>query len=166
MSSSTLPQVPLLFLLFISLSLLFAFVAPYTDTPTAYELLESYDFPVGILPKGVTGYELNPDTGEFKLYLPQTCKFSIQGYDLEYKSTISGVVSKDRITKLKGISVRIFIIWLSITEVDNKNGQLQFSVGIASANFPLDGFEESPTCGCGFDCNGANHLISTLVSSS
>ena len=32
--------------------------------------------------------------------------------------------------------------------------ELQFSVGIASANFPLDGFDESPSCGCGFDCVG------------
>uniref|UniRef100_A0A803NDS1 Uncharacterized protein n=1 Tax=Chenopodium quinoa TaxID=63459 RepID=A0A803NDS1_CHEQI len=129
MSSST-TTTPLLLLFLISLSVV------ATAKPTAYEVLESYDFPVGLLPNGVTGYELNPETGEFKAYLPQTCKFTIEGYDLEYKSTITGVISKDRLTHLKGISVKVLLLWLSIVEVDKKNGELQFSVGIASANFP------------------------------
>ncbi|KAL2927716.1 hypothetical protein RDABS01_028719 [Bienertia sinuspersici] len=142
----------------------FSLIAATTTTPTAYEILHSYDFPTGLLPKGVSGYELNPETGEFKAYLPESCKFSIDGYDLEYKSTITGVISKDKLTNLKGVSVKVFFLWLSIVEVDNKNGELQFSVGIASANFPLEGFEESPQCGCGFDCDDAD--FSSLVSSS
>ncbi|KAJ8444024.1 hypothetical protein Cgig2_020870 [Carnegiea gigantea] len=138
-----------------SLLLFFPLLAATTagdDTPTAYEVLESYDFPVGLLPEGVTGYELNPETGEFKVYLDKTCRFHIESYELEYKSTITGVISPGRLSNLKGVSVKVLFLWFSIVEVTKDDDELEFSVGIASARFSLEGFEESPSCGCGFDC--------------
>ncbi|CAI9288699.1 unnamed protein product [Lactuca saligna] len=89
--------VALLSFLLLSLPLLYS-AAPLT----AYEALEQYDFPAGLLPLGVTGYTLNEDTGEFEAYLSETCSYSVEGYDLKYKSTISGKISKDKITDLKG----------------------------------------------------------------
>lgn len=126
------------------------------DTPTAYEKLLEYDFPVGLLPVGVTGYELNTDTGAFKAYLKETCTFKIQGYDLKYKSTISGVIEKGKLKNLSGINVKILIVWLNIVEVSRKGDTLDFSVGIMSAGFGVSNFDESPQCGCGFDCNDLN----------
>ncbi|KAK6124447.1 hypothetical protein DH2020_041810 [Rehmannia glutinosa] len=80
--------------------------------------------------------------------------FTIDGYDLKYKSTITGTISTDRIKNLKGIQVKILFFWVNIIEVtkDDDDDELEFSVGIASANFPVDSFYESPQCGCGFDC--------------
>lgn len=127
------------------------------NTPTAYEVLESYDFPVGILPKGVLGYVLDSSTGKFSVYLNGTCTFSIDSYELKYKSTITGVISKDKISSLSGIKVKVLILWLNIVTVTRDGDELDFSVGIASADFPVSNFLESPTCGCGFDCvNGIN----------
>ncbi|KAG8370636.1 hypothetical protein BUALT_Bualt13G0003900 [Buddleja alternifolia] len=122
------------------------------DSPTVYEVLESYGFPVGVLPKGVTSYELNTTTGEFTVHLNKTCSFTIQGYDLRYKTTISGTISKNKITNLKGIQVKVLLFWLNIVEVDMDGDELELSVGIVSASFPVDNFYESPQCGCGFDC--------------
>ena len=45
-------------------------------------------------------------------------------------------------------------MWLNIVEVVNKGNELEFSVGIASADFPMDNFEVCPQCGCGLNCNG------------
>ncbi|KAK2965181.1 hypothetical protein RJ640_019936 [Escallonia rubra] len=123
------------------------------DTQTAYEVLEDYDFPVGLLPTGVTGYELNTTTGKFKAYLNGTCSFSIDSYKLKYKSTISGVITTDKLTSLKGISVKVLLFWVNIVKVTRDDDELEFSVGIASADFPVDSFDESPQCGCGFDCD-------------
>ncbi|KAD3068679.1 hypothetical protein E3N88_36559 [Mikania micrantha] len=123
------------------------------DTPTAYDELLEYDFPVGLLPKGVTGYELNKNTGEFKAFLRETCSFKIQGYDIKYKSTISGVIERGRLKNLKGINVKILVVWLNIVEVSRHGDQIDFSVGIMSAGFGIGNFLESPQCGCGFDCN-------------
>lgn len=126
------------------------------DKLTAYEVLESCDFPVGLLPKGVVDYELDSSTGEFTVQLNETCTFSIESYELKYKSTITGVISKDKVTNLSGIRVKVLILWLNVVEVTRDGDDLDFSVGIASASFPVSNFVESPTCGCGFDCDTAN----------
>ncbi|PKI51649.1 uncharacterized protein At5g01610-like [Punica granatum] len=119
---------------------------------TAYEVLEEYDFPVGLLPKGVLSYELNKSTGEFSVYLNGSCTYSIDSYELKYKSKITGVISTDKLKSLSGIKVKVLFLWLSIVEVVKDDDELEFSVGIASADFPVSNFDESPTCGCGFDC--------------
>ncbi|ESQ36654.1 hypothetical protein EUTSA_v10008908mg [Eutrema salsugineum] len=125
------------------------------DLPTAYSLLQSYNFPVGILPKGVVSYDLDESTGKFHAYFNKSCSFALQGsYQLDYKSTISGYISENKITKLTGVKVKVLFLWLNIVEVIRNGDELEFSVGITSANFAIEEFYESPQCGCGFDCNG------------
>ncbi|KAJ0235700.1 Uncharacterized protein HA466_0264830 [Hirschfeldia incana] len=140
---------------------LFCFTPPFItaatdgDLPTAYSLLQSYNFPVGILPKGIASYDLDKSTGKFHAYFNKSCSFALQGsYQLDYKSTISGVISENKLTKLTGVKVKVLFVWLNIVEVLRKGDQLEFSVGITSANFAIREFYESPQCGCGFDCNG------------
>ncbi|KAI4349676.1 hypothetical protein L6164_010236 [Bauhinia variegata] len=126
------------------------------EHPTAYDLLGDYHFPEGILPKGVIGYDLEPSTGKFHAYLKGSCSFSLEGsYQLKYKSTVSGYISKDRITSLTGVSVKVLFFWLNIVEVVRSGDDLEFSVGIASASFPLSNFFESPQCGCGVNCGSS-----------
>ncbi|XP_059659571.1 uncharacterized protein At5g01610-like [Cornus florida] len=132
----------------------------------AYDVLKSYDFPMGLLPKGITGYDLDKSTEKFHAYLTGTCSFSLEGsYQLKYQSTISGYISKDRITNLSGISVKVLFFWLNIVEVVRRGDQLEFSVGIASADFGIENFEECPQCGCGLDCN-SNGQVRKIITSS
>lgn len=127
---------------------------PSDSNLTAYQALQTFDFPVGILPVGALGYELDRSTGAFKAYLNGDCEFAIQNYyQLRYKSTIAGKISKDRLANLSGVSVKILFLWLNIVEVTRDGDELYFSVGIASSSFGIDNFYESPQCGCGFDCN-------------
>lgn len=143
------PITAILFLLLLS--------PPITSSaapPTAYEVLAGYDFPSGILPQGITGYELDESTGKFRAFLNGSCSFSLEGsYQLSYKSTISGVISRDKLTELNGVTVKVLFFWLNIVEVVRNGDDLDFSVGIASASFPLDNFFVSPRCGCGLDCD-------------
>lgn len=136
------------------------------DDASPYELLQAYDFPSGLLPKGVIGYKLDRETGKFSAYLNGTCSFNIESYKLKYKSTISGQISKRKVKNLKGVSVKILLFWLNMVEVIRDGDELQFSVGIASADFAVDNFVESPQCGCGFDCNDLKKDLSSLLSSS
>lgn len=146
-------------LLLVSLSSTFA-----DDTQlTAYEALEEYDFPAGLLPVGVTGYTLDEETGEFQVFLNNACTYSVQGYDLKYQSTISGTISKDKITDLKGISVKVLFFWVNIVEVTRDDDELSLSVGILSASFDISGFVESPQCGCGFDCNSLPEITNAIM---
>ncbi|KAG8477640.1 hypothetical protein CXB51_030385 [Gossypium anomalum] len=117
------------------------------------QLCPNYDFPASILPKGVSGYELNRGTGEFSAFLQETCNFKIDSYELSYKSIIHGVISPGRITNLKSVSVKVLFFWLDIVQVIHDGEEMEFSVGISSANSPTNNFYESPQCGCGFDCN-------------
>ncbi|XP_058077132.1 uncharacterized protein At5g01610-like [Magnolia sinica] len=124
-----------------------------TDTPTAYEVLQEYDFPKGLLPKGATGYDLDRSTGKFSAYLNGSCSFSLEGsYQLKYKSTIKGTISKDKLTDLSGVSVKVLFFWVNIIEVTRSGNELDFSVGILSASFPISNFLECPQCGCGLNC--------------
>ncbi|KAG8648290.1 uncharacterized protein LOC110621930 [Manihot esculenta] len=121
--------------------------------PTAYEILTLYNFPVGLLPKGVTGYYLDKTTGKFSAFLNGTCIFSLEGsYQIRYKSTVKGLISRGKLSRLEGVSVKLFFMWIDIVEVSRNGDSLDFSVGIASAGFPIDNFEESPQCGCGLKC--------------
>ncbi|CAJ1969761.1 unnamed protein product [Sphenostylis stenocarpa] len=120
---------------------------------SAYDVLMEYGFPVGLLPKGAIGYSLNRETGQFAVYFDGTCSFVIESYTLKYKPTITGVISKGRLYNLKGVTVKILLLWLNIVEVTLQGSDVSFSVGIASADFGVENFVESPQCGCGFDCN-------------
>ncbi|XP_019162085.1 PREDICTED: uncharacterized protein At5g01610-like [Ipomoea nil] len=137
------------------------------DSLTAYEILQEYDFPVGILPIGVESYELNQNTGKFAAYFGGSCSFTIEGYNLKYSKKITGTISQDKLRNLSGVQVKILFFWLNIVEVTHKGDNLEFSVGITSAGFGIDNFYESPQCGCGFSCvNRNNSNLQTLVSSS
>ncbi|KAI3958213.1 hypothetical protein MKW92_029639 [Papaver armeniacum] len=119
---------------------------------SAYEILQGYGFPVGLLPVGVTGYELDESSGKFAAHFGAgDCSFPLSGYQLKYKSTITGVISNGKLTNLSGITVKVLFVWANIIEV-LKREQLQFSIGIASAYFPIDSFYDSPKCGCGLKC--------------
>ncbi|GLT42439.1 hypothetical protein SLA2020_164370 [Shorea laevis] len=129
---------PLLLLLLLTSSAV-PYASSAISTLTAYEVLEEYDFPIGLLPKGVLGYKLNSST--------------------------------DKLKSLSGIKVKVLFFWLSIKEVIRDGDELEFSVGIASADFPVSNFNECPTCGCGFDCDSVksngwmdkfNRLVSTF----
>ncbi|KAG8085358.1 hypothetical protein GUJ93_ZPchr0010g7742 [Zizania palustris] len=135
------------------LALLLAGASYAEEKPTAYDLLEAYDFPRGILPKGVVSYTLDRSTGDFTATLNATCEFAIQGsYSLRYQPTVSGRIAADSLTGLRGVAVKVLLFWLNIVEVSRRGDQLEFSVGVVSADFGVDNFLESPQCGCGFDC--------------
>uniref|UniRef100_A0A0D6R378 DUF538 domain-containing protein n=1 Tax=Araucaria cunninghamii TaxID=56994 RepID=A0A0D6R378_ARACU len=123
------------------------------DGKSVYDVLESYNFPRGILPTNAKDYVLNPD-GSFQVFLDKLCSFAIEaGYQLRYERKISGNISPGYLKNLKGISVKIAFFWLNISEVELSDGQLEFCVGPFSAAFPLSNFDICPTCGCGLDCD-------------
>jgi hypothetical protein len=58
-----------------------------------YERLEDYGFPVGLLPRSVTGYNLEPN-GRFTLYLENKCQVLVEGkYPMIYNKVITGMLS-------------------------------------------------------------------------
>ncbi|KAI3928018.1 hypothetical protein MKW98_023619 [Papaver atlanticum] len=131
---------------------------------SAYEVIQGYGFPAGLLPVGVKAYELDNNSGKFALHLGEgACSFPIFGYEIKYEPTFTGIISNGKLTNLNGISVKVLsFYWVSIFEV-LKRDELQFSVGIVSVNFPIDNFYDSPNCGCGLNCRP---IVDPLIVSS
>ncbi|EAY82554.1 hypothetical protein OsI_37775 [Oryza sativa Indica Group] len=123
-----------------------------TSTPTAYEMLERYDFPRGILPVGVEGYELRED-GSFEVYFPRDCEFMLaRTWLVRYGARIAGAAASGRLTSLQGVYVKVLFVWLPVGEVDRSGDTLSFYIGPVSTSFPLSDFAHSP------HCRGYDHL--------
>uniref|UniRef100_A0A0D9XQP5 Uncharacterized protein n=1 Tax=Leersia perrieri TaxID=77586 RepID=A0A0D9XQP5_9ORYZ len=138
-----------------------------TSTPTAYEMVERYGFPRGILPEGVDSYALRPD-GSFEVLLSAVsvsgdgnsgdCEFRVGdggAYLLRYGRRVAGNAREGSIRELEGVSVKVVFAWLGIGRVDAAGGELRFFVGPFSASFPATNFAECPRCRCGFDCSNS-----------
>ncbi|XP_020599740.1 uncharacterized protein LOC110039119 [Phalaenopsis equestris] len=129
------------------------------DSVSAYDALQLYNFPIGLLPQGVIRYDLENSTGEFSVYFNGSCSFSLEGsYQLRYQPSISGRISTNRLGNLKGVSVKVILFWIKIVEVVRNGDELEFSVGIASADFAIDNFGISPQCGCGLNCDAVGDV--------
>ncbi|CAN6337561.1 unnamed protein product [Urochloa humidicola] len=126
--------------------------------PSAYEMLEGFGFPRGILPEGVTGYTYRPSDGAFEVFLGGgDCEFEVDGgYRLTYRRRIYGNVEGGSIRNLGGVSVRMFLFNWGIDRVVMEDAaHLMFYVGPLSQAFPADNFEESPRCR-GRSCGGGD----------
>lgn len=116
--------------------------------PSAYEMLEGFGFPKGILPEGVTGYTYRPSDGAFEVFMSGDCEFDVDGgYRLTYRRRIYGNVEGGSIRNLGGVSVRMFLFNWGIDRVVMEDAaHLMFYVGPISQAFPADNFVESPQC--------------------
>jgi Protein of unknown function, DUF538 len=82
---------------------------------------------------------------------------------VRYKRTIKGTVQSGTVTDLKGVSVRILLVWVPITGVENSGDELTFSIGPISKSFPVSDFDECPRCRCRSEC--ANEVQGVLADS-
>ncbi|GAB2300401.1 hypothetical protein Dimus_034443 [Dionaea muscipula] len=110
--------------------------------------LESYGFPIGLLPLNVRSYSLNRTSGEFAVNLSDLCKLILppDNYLATYSKTITGKIVENRIAELDGIRVRAFFQWWSVTGIRSSGDDLVFEVGMVSAKYPSRNFDESPAC--------------------
>jgi hypothetical protein len=122
--------------------------APVAAQPSAYEMLEGFGFPRGILPEGVTGYTYRPSDGAFEVFMGGDCEFEVDGgYRLTYRRRIYGNVEGGSIRNLGGVSVRMFLFNWGIDRVVMEDAaHLVFYVGPLSQAFPADNFGQSPQC--------------------
>ncbi|XP_062197880.1 uncharacterized protein LOC133900685 [Phragmites australis] len=159
-------HLPFVALVFLAASGMASAASGNSTTPTAYEMLERYNFPRGILPEGVQRYELRPD-GSFEVFLSGNggCEFRVADrYVLRYDRRIAGNARTGSIRGLEGVSVKVLFMWLGITEVDRTGDQLSFLVGPLAASFPLGNFAKSPRCRCGFHCANAGEVAAAAAS--
>ncbi|KAH1206641.1 hypothetical protein GmHk_16G047032 [Glycine max] len=77
--------------------------------------------------------------------LSQSHKLSAYDVLMEYRFSV-GLLPKGAIGlyNLKGVTVKILLLWLNIIEVSRQGNNIYFSVRITSAYFGVENFLESP----------------------
>nr|ABK23042.1 unknown [Picea sitchensis] len=105
---------------------------------SAYTVLEQFGFPRGILPANAGAYTLNSDDGSFVINLESPCSLDLDsGYQLKYRSQITGRIETGAIRKLTGVSVKVLFFWVSIDEAIRDGDELLFYVGVVRLRSPF-----------------------------
>ncbi|KAK9669552.1 hypothetical protein RND81_13G139000 [Saponaria officinalis] len=86
-----------------------------SDPITIYDALASHGLPIGLLPKGVKGFTIDP-TGLFEAHLDQTCRSKLDN-QFEYKPDISGQLTYGRVANLTGMESLELFVWVSVNEI-------------------------------------------------
>ncbi|KAL3622974.1 hypothetical protein CASFOL_030547 [Castilleja foliolosa] len=131
---------------FLCLSLFALYVS--ADGGGAHGELLKYGFPVGLLPANVESYTLNHTSGFFSVKLSESCQVTLppDNYLATYSHKITGKLVENRIAELDGISVRAFFKWWGITGIRSNGQDLVFEVGVVTAKYPANNFDQSPLC--------------------
>ncbi|KAL3725040.1 hypothetical protein ACJRO7_030107 [Eucalyptus globulus] len=136
----------MLHLALLALLLLVSFLDSLAAT-SIYQVLKSHGLPMGLLPKGVTSFRIDPD-GQFEVYLDRACNAKFES-ELHYDRNVSGTLSYGQIGALSGISAQELFLWFPVKgiRVDiPSSGLIYFDVGVVSKQFSLSLFETPPDC--------------------
>ncbi|CAN4105308.1 unnamed protein product [Withania somnifera] len=113
-----------------------------------YDVLNSHGLPVGLLPKGITNFSIDPLSGRFEVHLPQSCAAQFEIH-LRYDSTVSGTLNYGQISDISGVAAQELFLWFSVKgiRVDiPSSGLIYFDVGVVSKQFSLSFFETPRDC--------------------
>ncbi|KAL9274421.1 hypothetical protein AKJ16_DCAP06988 [Drosera capensis] len=128
--------------------LIFIFRFNFANSISIYEELKSYGLPMGLLPKGVTNYTLDDESGMFEVYLDQPCNVKFES-ELHYETNVTGRLSDGQIGNLTGISAQDLFLWFLVKgiRVDMpSSGLVHFDVGVVDKQFSLSWFEIPLDC--------------------
>ncbi|GJX42519.1 DUF538 domain-containing protein [Tanacetum coccineum] len=115
--------------------------------PSAYEVLKSYNLPIGVLPKGALGYTLDRNSGQFSVNLSSNCNVHVSEFDVKYNSPITGVISQNNLGRIGGVKVKIALFWTDIENVNRDRNQLRFKIRkVGTKSFPVSDFNSCPNC--------------------
>ncbi|XP_076901941.1 uncharacterized protein At5g01610-like [Bidens hawaiensis] len=133
-------------LLCFTLSLIFSFTEG-GDEPSVYQILQSYNLPVGLLPNGAYGYTFDPRSGRYSVNLRTICEVNVGGYEFQYSPPITGVISQNNLGEMGGVKVKVALGWVSIVNINRNQDQLKLTIhGIGDKEFPVNVFYLSPNC--------------------
>ncbi|EOY09757.1 PREDICTED: uncharacterized protein LOC18599285 isoform X1 [Theobroma cacao] len=142
-----------IFSLFPALSLTFLFIS--LSFPTAqsspssiYDHLERNGLPMGLLPKGITEFSIDPETHRFQVNLTEPCNAKFEN-QLHYDFIISGVLSFGKIANLSGVTQQELFLWFPVISIrvdDPSSGLINFDVGVVDKQFSLSLFESPRDC--------------------
>lgn len=135
--------------LLLTLAALLAALAARSEADgTIYDHLRRFGLPVGLFPKGITDYSVDPATGEFRVSLTQPCIARFEN-EFHYDLNVTGTLQFGEIGGLSGVSAQELFLWFPVKgiRVDvPSSGVIHFDVGVADKQFSLSLFDSPPDC--------------------
>lgn len=142
------------------------------SSSSIYDVLNSHGLPVGLLPKGITNFSIDPLYGRFEVHLPQSCAAQFETH-LHYDSTVSGTLNYGQISDISGVAAQELFLWFSVKgiRVDiPSSGLIYFDVGVVSKQFSLSSFDNPKECTAVQDTDleddDNKHIVEAAVSKS
>lgn len=129
--------------------LLTSFFPPSTQSqPSIYDQLRLNGLPIGLLPKGITDFSVDPATGRFQINLTKPCDAKLEN-QLHYDFNVSGLLSFGKIGELSGVSQQDLFLWFPVKGIHvdvPSSGLIYFDVGVVDKQFSLSLFENPLEC--------------------
>ncbi|ESQ32466.1 hypothetical protein EUTSA_v10005002mg [Eutrema salsugineum] len=125
-----------------------SFPVVFAENDSIYEVLRAHALPMGLLPKGVKEFSVDVETGQFSVFLNQSCKAKYES-ELHYEANITGTIGYGSIGGLSGISAQELFLWFPVKgiRVDIPNsGLIYFDVGVVRKQYSLSLFETPRDC--------------------
>ncbi|KAL1803188.1 hypothetical protein ACET3Z_031835 [Daucus carota] len=136
-------------LLLFTLSILtFSISTSSSSSPSIYDILNSHGLPIGLFPKGITNFTINPSTGRFEVYLQQSCNAKFES-NVRYDLNVSGTIRVGQLGELSGIAAQELFLWFPVKgiRVDiPSSGLIYFDVGVVFKQFSESSFESPRDC--------------------
>ncbi|CAI9759290.1 unnamed protein product [Fraxinus pennsylvanica] len=134
-----------------------------SPSSTIYDVLVSHGLPIGIFPKGVFNFTLDPASGNFQLNLlsPAPCAAKFETA-VRYECDIKGTIAYGQIANLSGLAAQELFLWLPVKSIRvdvPSSGLIYFDVGVVFKQFSLSFFETPKDCNVLEKGDGGNSIV-------
>ena len=120
----------------------------FAENDSIYDVLRAHALPMGLLPKGVKEFNVDVETGQFSVFLNQSCKAKYES-EIHYEANITGTIGYGSIGGLTGVSAQDLFLWFPVKgiRVDiPSSGVIYFDVGVVRKRYPMSLFETPRDC--------------------
>ncbi|KAF5766454.1 hypothetical protein HanRHA438_Chr15g0727851 [Helianthus annuus] len=134
-----------------------------TQSSSIYDALSSNGLPIGLLPKGITNYTIDPSTNRFEVHLNSSCNTKFET-SVRFDWNFAGVLSYGKISNLSGIAAQDLFLWFPVKGIHvdvPTSGLIYFDVGVVFKQFALSSFEIPKDC-TAFDVDGLDTELIVL----
>ncbi|KAI3757124.1 hypothetical protein L6452_04657 [Arctium lappa] len=129
-------------------SLFFIIKQSSSSPPSIYDALSSNGLPIGLLPKGITNFTIDPSTQRFQVHLNSSCHTKFET-SVRFDWNFSGSLSYGQISNLSGIAAQDLFLWFPVKGIHvdvPTTGLIYFDVGVVYKQFALSSFEIPRDC--------------------
>ncbi|KAK1441571.1 hypothetical protein QVD17_07572 [Tagetes erecta] len=142
---------------------IFSFFFITSQSSSIYDALSSNGLPIGLLPKGITNYTIDPSTNRFEVHLNSSCDTKFET-SVRFDWNFAGVLSYGKISNLSGIAAQDLFLWFPVKAIHvdvPTSGIIYFDVGVVFKQFALSSFEIPKDC-TAFDVDGLGSEVVVL----